>query len=318
MTAPYLSIVLTGRNDNFGGNFNERLLASLAYNHERFTDAGVDYEVILVEWRPVRHRILLADLLRRDLPIIAPRLTTYEVDERYHDAFSQNPRLQFQEFIAKNVGIRRATGSYILTTNSDIFLSQETVNLIARRALRPMTVYRATRIDMKSSLDMTNLNEDVLSDERNHAFVNRIWPPFFTNASGDFLLLDRFSFEAIRGFNEVYRVAKIHMDSNFCYRAAAHGLHLVDSGTRVYHFGEGTFNKGRSTYRPRPGEAPWGGNWRKQVLYENPPEWGLGCAPLAQRTSGHMRLGYAAAAVPPLVELKRIRKPTVIPRKFNV
>jgi hypothetical protein len=145
---PYLSIVLTGRNDNFGGDFNQRLFSALSYNHRLLSVAGVAYELVFVEWRPVRGRLLLADLIREQLPGIASHLITYEVDERYHDAFSQNPRLQFHEFIAKNVGIRRAQGSYILATNTDIYLSRDIVNMIARQTLRPMVLYRATRLDM--------------------------------------------------------------------------------------------------------------------------------------------------------------------------
>src|SRR4026208_2540087 len=95
--APYLSIVLTGRNDNFGGDFNQRLFSALAYNHRLLTEAGVEYELVFVEWRPVTNRMLLSDLIREQLLEVAPHLIAYEVDERYHDAFSQNPRLQFHE-----------------------------------------------------------------------------------------------------------------------------------------------------------------------------------------------------------------------------
>src|SRR4030095_9388187 len=51
---PYLSIVITGRNDNFGGDFNQRLLAAAAYNHQLLSGAGVEYELVFVEWRPAR------------------------------------------------------------------------------------------------------------------------------------------------------------------------------------------------------------------------------------------------------------------------
>ncbi len=93
--APYLSIILTGRNDNFGGDFNERLFAAVAYNDRLLRAAGVEYELRFVEWRPVAGRPLLADLLRARVPDVAARLMSYEVDARYHDAFSQNPLLQF-------------------------------------------------------------------------------------------------------------------------------------------------------------------------------------------------------------------------------
>jgi hypothetical protein len=311
---PYLSLVLTGRNDNFGGDFNERLFAAVAYNHHRLAAAGVNYELVFVEWRPVPGRPLLADLLREHVPELGSRLTTYEVDERYHDAFSQNPRLQFHEFIAKNVGIRRAVGSYLLATNTDIYLSHDLVCLIARQTLRPMVLYRATRVDLKSGLDTTNLDEDVLADGRNHAAVNNIRPPFFTNASGDFLLLDRYSFQALKGFNEVFRAAKLLVDANFCYHAAAQGLLLVDTGLPVYHFGEGTFQTQRAQYKNTPGGAPWGGHWRKEVLYDNPASWGLRDAPMSACGRGHFRLEFDDRAVPPLVALAGVTRPVTLAR----
>lgn len=316
--APYLSIVLTGRNDNFGGDFNQRLFSSLSYNHQMLSAAGVEYELVFVEWRPVAGRVLLADLIRESLPDIASRLTTYEVDERYHDAFSQNPRLQFHEFIAKNVGIRRALGSYILATNTDIYLSHDIVNSIGKQLLNPMVLHRATRVDLKSWIDATNLDEDVLADARNQAAINSIKGPYFTNASGDFLLLDRFSFHALRGFNEVFRVAKIHIDANFCFHARANGLLIVDTGARVYHVGEGTFRAQQGAYVARPSEAPWGDRWCKQMLYDNPSNWGLGDAPAVERSLQHVRIEFDDRAVPPLVNLQRLTRPAFVPKEFRL
>jgi hypothetical protein len=315
---PYLSIVLTGRNDNFGGDFNQRLFSALSYNDSLLKEAGVQYEVVFVEWRPVAGKILLADLIREQLPELASRLIAYEVDERYHDAFSQNPRLQFHEFIAKNVGIRHATGSYLLVTNTDIYLSRDVVNMVARQVFRPMVLYRATRVDLKSWLDGTNLDEGVLADPRNRAAINLLKPPYLTNGAGDFLLLDRFSFHALRGFNEVFRVAKIHIDANFCFHAHAHGMLVHDTGASVYHVGEGTFRAQRRVYRARPSDAPWGGNWRKQMLFENPPNWGLGDAPFVQRDARHLRIEFDDCAVPPLVALRRLTKPAFVPTEFKL
>jgi hypothetical protein len=304
--APYLSIILTGRNDNFGGDFNDRLFSALRFNHRRLSDAGVRYQLVFVEWRPIAGKRLLSDLLRDEVPEIDGCLTTYEVDERYHAAFSQNPRLQFHEFIAKNVGIRRATGSYLLTTNTDIYFSREVVACFAQRMLRPMVLYRATRVDLKSGMDRSHLDDPVLKDPRNYLEVNSLKPPTYSNAAGDFLLLDRFSWHALRGFNEVYRVAKLHIDTNFCHRALGSGVLVMDSAASVYHLGTGTFQAQRSQYGPKQTHAPWGARWRKSVLYENPANWGLGDAPVSQRSRSDFRIEFDDAAVPPLVSLRGI------------
>ncbi len=47
---PYLSIVLTGRNDGYGGDFVTRFLATLQVNHRELTARGVSHEIVLVEW----------------------------------------------------------------------------------------------------------------------------------------------------------------------------------------------------------------------------------------------------------------------------
>jgi hypothetical protein len=312
---PDLSIVLTGRND---GDFNERLFAATSYNHRLLAAAGVDYELVFVDWRPVPGRGLLGELLRAELPEIASRLTIYEVDERYHAAFSQNPRLELHEFIAKNVGIRRAAGSYILSTNTDVYLSSDIVNLIARRMLRPMTVYRATRVDLQSHLDRTNVDESALSDSRNWTTVNILRPPFLADASGDFLLLDRFSFCALRGFNEVFRAARSHIDTNFCYHAAAQGMALVDTRLHVFHFGEGSFAAQRSASQLPQDDAPSGADWYKQLLYENPEGWGLRDAPLARCGANHVKLEYDHRATPPLVALQRIKNHAFVSEKVRI
>jgi hypothetical protein len=304
--APYLSIVYTGRNDNFGGDFNERFFRAVRFNHERLAAAGLAYEIVFVEWRPVAGKPLLGDLLRAEVPGVDALLTTIEIDARYHDAFSQNPRIQFQEFIAKNVAIRRARGSYILATNSDIYLTRNTVAFIAQRVLRPMVLYRATRVDLKANLDPSAIDERVLVDARNHDRVNELKGPAFTNAAGDFLLLDRFTCHALRGFNEVFRVAKIHIDANFCHNALACGVLVLDTGTRVYHFGEGTFQAQRPLYRVDGADAPWGRQWHKSVRYRNAPGWGLGDAPAVARGPRHVRIEFDSTALPPIVDLAGI------------
>ncbi len=307
--APYLSIVLTGRNDNFGGDFNDRLFSALRFNHRRLSDAGVWYQLVFVEWRPIAAKPLLGDLLRDEVPEIDGCLTTYEVDERYHAAFSQDPRLQFHEFIAKNVGIRRATGSYLLTTNTDIYFSREVVAFFAQRTLRPMVLYRATRVDLKSGLDRSRLDDRMLKDPRNHLEVNSLKPPTYSNSAGDFLLLDRFSWHAIRGFNEVYRVAKLHIDANFCHQALVSGVLVMDSAASVYHLGEGTFQAHRSQCGPEEKHPSWAAQWHKPVLYENHANWGLGGAPMSQRSRSDFRIEFDDAVVPPLVSLRGITVP---------
>jgi hypothetical protein len=309
--APYLSIVITGRNDDFGGDFNGRFFRSLRFNHDRLTEAGVSHEFVFVEWRPIAGVPHLANVLTSAFPELGPgQLQCYVVDPAYHDAFSLNPRLQFQEFIAKNVGIRRARGRYILTTNTDIYLSRGVIERLASGSIEDKILYRAARYDLKSYSDVSQVDWDLLEDERNYDAVNDIRPPLFTNASGDFLLLDSDSYHRLRGFNEIYRVAKIHIDGNFCLKAHASAVPLVDIGFPVYHVGRGTFHAQAGMYKHQPADAPWGDRrWKSDVVYFNGPEWGLGSGPERRLDACVTAIDFAWEAMGPMVELKRIVLP---------
>jgi hypothetical protein len=306
--APYLSIVITGRNDDFGGDFNGRFFRSLRFNHDRLTEAGVSHEFVLVEWRPIAGVPNLTTLLTKEFPDLGPdQLQCYVVDPAYHDALSLNPRLQFQEFIAKNVGIRRARGRFLLTTNTDIYLSRGVVDRLASRALEDGILYRAARCDLKSHSDVTRVDWAVLEDDRNYDAINVIRPPLFTNASGDFLLLDQDSYHRLRGFNEVYRVAKIHIDGNFCLKAYASLVPLLDIGFPVYHVGRGTFHAQAGLYRGQPEAAPWGDRrWKSDVIYVNGQEWGLAFAPERRLDPWIMAIDFDWNAVGPIVDLGRV------------
>lgn len=305
---PYLSIVVTGRNDDFGGDFNGRFFRALRFNHDQLTRAGISYEFVFVEWRPIDGRPYLATVLGAEFrDLNAEQLQSYVVDPSYHDAFSLNPRIQFQEFIAKNVGIRRARGRFILTTNTDIYLGRGVIDRFAEKALEPAILYRAVRHDLKSYVDVSCVDWAVLEDPRNWDMVNRIKPPYYTNASGDFLLLDRDKYHEIRGFNEIYRVAKIHIDGNFCLKAHASGLPLVDIDAPIYHVGRGTLHAQVGQYRDRLGEAPWGDKrWKSKVIYENGPEWGLADAPERRLDDRTIYIDFDWDVVAPMVDIKRV------------
>lgn len=306
--APYVAIVITGRNDDFGGNFNSRLFAALEFNHAHLTERGIPHEFVFVEWRPIAGKPWLSEVLADRYPTLVPdTLTCYVADAAYHEAYSLNQKLQFQEFIAKNIAIRRCRSDFILTTNTDVYLSRGWLDLLEARALEPGVLYRAVRIDLKDNIDCARMDWPILEDERNYDLINHITPPYYTNASGDFLLLDRSNYQALRGFNEVYRAAKVHMDSNFCRKAHSAGLRLQAVDAPVYHFGRGTLNSQATLYRDRPQDAPWGNaRWKRDVLYVNPDNWGLGEAPVRTVRPGVACLDFTWDTVPPLVDLGRV------------
>jgi predicted O-methyltransferase YrrM/tetratricopeptide (TPR) repeat protein len=268
-----LEIVLSGRNDDYGGeDFHERMLTVAAFNHDRLVEAGVPHRFTLVEWNPPAGRPTLIDRLRERLPWWH---RSWVVSRDWHAWYQENPRLQFMEFFAKNAGIRRATGDWILTTNSDVFLGREIVERLAAGRLVPGTLYRASRFDLDRQMPRDGVSWDRLEDPRHLLRRNDPEPPYWNEAAGDFLLLDRDSCHRLGGFNERVRFTKIHKDSQFCLQAWHHGLALEWLGP-VYHIDhDGSFVNTRHTYQPGFADAPFGPDWDSWQPFWNREDWGV-------------------------------------------
>jgi hypothetical protein len=310
---PALTIVLTGRNDGYGGgDFTTRFFRTLRFNHDRLREAGVRHEIVLVEWAPPADRPHLTDLLAEALPdVAASALRSYLVDPAYHDACTQNPQLAYLEYMAKNIGIRRAGGAMVLATNTDIYLGRGIVTALAAGSLAAGTLYRALRIDVKLGTDESRADWAMLEDERNQHPLRGYRPPLYSGATGDFVLLDRDSFHALRGFNEVYRLARVGIDVNFLVKAYGSGYPIQDVGAPVYHTNHaGSFRMSRGSASLDEAAASWGTAWpSRSIVYENPETWGLGGAPERIVRDGVAWLDFDWRAVPPLVDLRRIVLP---------
>lgn len=308
-TPPFLSLVLTGRNDDYGGSFVSRFFRVLRFNLELLAERQLSTEVVLVEWCPIPGRPLLAERLHDALPAhLLQRVTTYVVDSRYQDAMSLNPKLDYLEFVAKNVGVRRATGQYLLTTNTDLILSGAMGRTLAAGTLRPGCVYRANRIDLKLGIDDSTLHHALLDNPDNHVPRPPIAPPLYAGAAGDFTLLDRDTFHKLRGFNELYRMVRIGVDHNFLVKAQSSGVAIADIGPPVYHVAHlASYQTSKHLASRDAAERRWGRSWHNhEVIYDNHEDWGLRDAPVRQVSAGIWKLDFEWRVVPPLVDLHRI------------
>lgn len=305
-----LSVVLTGRNDGYGGDFLTRAISAIAFNHTALTSSHVPYELVLVEWDPVPDRPLLADLIESAVPEVAPHLHTILVDGGYQKALTLNPALRYMEYFAKNVGLRRARGRYVLSTNADVLLGRAVIAQIACGSLG-RGIFRAPRIDLKLGLDQGSLFLDVLEDPANHWRTRELRPPLYGGGTGDFLLADRATFHTLRGFNEIYRIARVGIDYNLLVKAYGCGIPITPMDGCVYHLNHvGSF---RMTPRAQMagGDNAWGNlRWHSRyVTYENPEGWGLGLAPQDEVAPRRTRITFDEAALPPLLDLRRIVLP---------
>jgi hypothetical protein len=311
--APLLTLVLTGRNDSYGGDFNARLFRTLRFNHRELKARNIAHEIVFVEWAPPGDGPLLADLVFDAVPELdRDACSWYVVDPLYQQTLSLNPRLEYLEFVAKNVGVRRARGTFVLTSNCDVFLGRRVLEVLEQGALSPGILYRAPRHDLKLAVDPSNIDWSVLEDPRNLAGPAHVLkPPYMGSATGDFVLLDRQAFHELRGFNEIYRVARIGIDRNLLVKALSSGIAIADIGGPVYHVNHvGSYRLQPAAYAGREAEAHWGDRrWHQGgVSYSNPPTWGLANAP-ARREGTITHLDFSWDAVPPLVDLRRILLP---------
>lgn len=311
---PFVSIVVTARHDNYGGDVTERIVKPLQFNAARLSERGIAYEVILVEWDPVPGRQYLSDVLTTHLPDVTTRtIRRIIVAPEYQTALTQNPHPFYLEYLAKNVGIRRAAAPFVLVSNIDIMLGRAVVDRLAGGALAPGVVYRAARHDIKIGVDQTGLTWDALEDPSNHSHRSVLRPPLYSHGSGDFLLADRETFHRLRGFNEVYRVARVGIDMNFLAKAYGAGHRIEEIAGPVYHINHvGSFRISKTPPTDGSADSSWGiTDWpARHVTYNNPDGWGLGDAPSRQLSDGTTFLDFDWRAVPPLVELRRLTLPS--------
>ena len=107
------SVILTSRNDNYGGNLHKRTtmaLKSLIENHD---------EVIFVDWKTVDGEGVISNI-KHDLPQTG-KLKYIQVPKEFlKEKYPHIADYTIIESIGRNIGIRRASNDYIISTNIDI------------------------------------------------------------------------------------------------------------------------------------------------------------------------------------------------------
>jgi hypothetical protein len=149
---PYISLVVTARNDNHGGDLLGRMQAFVNnwLNQSRLFQ--IPSELIVVEWNPPADRPRLAEALRWPSEPGPCTVRIIEVSPELHAELGPRAVLPLYQMIAKNVGIRRARGEFVLATNIDILFSSELAGFLSRRQLDPGRMYRIDRHDAQSGV----------------------------------------------------------------------------------------------------------------------------------------------------------------------
>jgi hypothetical protein len=153
MNAPYLSVVVTARNDDHGGDPIYRMQTFIDSLLRQCDRHCLDAELIIVEWNAPEDRPPLAEALR--WPAEASRCAVRIIDVPFdlHMRLEHARSLPLFQMIAKNVGIRRARGAFVLATNIDILFDDALIRRVASGRLRPGLLYRVDRYDVPPKIE---------------------------------------------------------------------------------------------------------------------------------------------------------------------
>ncbi|MDI1334753.1 MAG: hypothetical protein PSU94_01090 [Lacunisphaera sp.] len=165
---PYLSVVAASRNDDHGGDPLIRTQIFLNTFARQCEHYRLPAELILVDWNPVAGRPGLANVLQLPAEATYCSARVITVPAVLHDRLKYADRLPFFQMIAKNAGIRRARGQFILATNIDIIFSDELMRHISRQQLDPTKMLRVDRYDIQQDIPPTFSVEQTLDYAWSH------------------------------------------------------------------------------------------------------------------------------------------------------
>lgn len=269
-----LSIVTSARNKDYGSDpskggrvftgglpFVDRFGLAVSHNLDLLARTDINAEWIIVDWCSPGDPLCMVDQLK---PIFADRrVRTIIVGESVARAEGLIPATGFFEHFAKNVGIRRAAGRYVLILNGDVMLSEE---LLA--AVVAQSVVDDDQHFFRPSLhrDLHPQTRDVI---RTSHLDDRRCPDWMVSANygGNFLMVSRTTMLSVaQGFDEVSPIHRNEywhrsgMDGEILWQMHRQGVtlqHLPGAYDHLFH-----------------GKPPEGMSYN-QDGYQNRADWGL-------------------------------------------
>jgi hypothetical protein len=149
---PEISVVFGVHNPAYAGNLLGRTqtflggLIALANRH------GLPTEIVVVEWNPHPRHAPFREGLSWPDALGDVELRFIEVPAEIHDQLPNADRIPIFEYVAKNVGLRRARGRYLVATNPDLLYSAALVEFLAGSALTKGQFYRVDRSDLSAEI----------------------------------------------------------------------------------------------------------------------------------------------------------------------
>jgi len=211
-----LSIVVASRNDNHGGKLVERTNLFVRSLEAGARATGLETELIIVEWNPPTWSRPLSEVIHGDFnnPFFKARIIT--VPKEVHDRLENSQIMDFFQMIAKNVGIRRAEGEWVLSTNPDLVIPKRVFEHVAdleSDRVRLSAFYRVLRQDTEPGDLPVDMDEAVKWCEEHCTTLGATtWEGLHTWACGDFTLMHKEEWANTRAYPEL-EIWSIHIDS---------------------------------------------------------------------------------------------------------
>jgi hypothetical protein len=290
-----LSIVVAGRNDDYAEGFLHRYHCFLSHLAQQVSQLTASVEVIVVDWNPPEDTHRLSEGL--GFLALPPNLALkfIEVPASIHRSLENSAHIPLFEYRAKNVGIRRASGEFVLATNPDVLFNDELLQFICQEPLLEDGYYRAERHNFSRRLSIHNSPAENLDLAADSITFSSLFQPhqgerqtvvegdrIFGHA-GDFWLAHRSVWSDLFGYREF--MTSGHMDSIICLEAIEQGYRqwVLPSKMRVYHQNHPMARAGR------PGTHF--NNWREWCERDDREtdrsQWGLTGATLPEHIHVH-------------------------------
>ena len=272
-SGPKLSIVMVGRNDNYGGDFRSRLQRCISNTFERLNELDYNSEIVFVNYNPLENEQPIDRFIEWPASNSKVSVRVIIVPSSVHKQLVEDGSrkdIPVIEYVAKNAGVRRAKGEFILCMNPDILLPVELTRELCK--LEKSFYYRADRVDYSGDLfnehqllrvflkghDFAINSLDEIPRLKFKNFLLNKWrlltpkidwvlniisvPVYYNNAenrfhcnvSGDFMLMHRDHWFALESYNE-NRPISLHVDALMVIQAAAMGLRERVLGQPIFH-----------------------------------------------------------------------------------
>jgi hypothetical protein len=224
-----LSVVVIGRNDNYGGRLNERATYCLNTMLDTFD------EVVYVDWnspgKPLTDDIEIKVNPERLKIVVVSEEKTKEI---LGEAYSTTQKCC--EVLARNVGIRRATGDIIVSSNIDIIPPRrEYLDILIKEHLNKTFIsngnsYQKLRDLLPVVYGVNSVSHKIINNylEINKSMLlsfprdKQLYAAAVICACGDFQIAHKDLWYKVKGFDEKM-TKRMYADGVVQYKVLMHG-----------------------------------------------------------------------------------------------